>query len=202
MGNESKSFWSTLPGIITAVTGLITATVGGIVGLNQAGLIGSSKPESQIVQTDRGRDVDIAGGKLQDADKAELKKRQDDLEKKFEAIKQQQMVKGKTSNETQEAPQQVASSFVNIAGVWANDEGDTYMITQTGNELSLQETNPIYGVTAVGEGIIQGRQVTLSVTTALGTTGTLQMRLSGNNKLAGQYQDITTGITVPVSLTR
>ncbi len=201
MGDESKSFWSTLPGIITAVTGLITATVGGIVGLNQAGLIGGSNLEPQIVRTDRGHTIDMAGGELQDVDKADLKKRQDELEQKFEAIKQQQSAKGNTSNANRE-PQQVASSFVNIAGVWANEEGDIYMITQTGNELSLQETNPIYGVTAIGEGIIQGRQITMSVTTALGTTSTLQMRLSGTDKLAGQYQDITTGVTVPVSLTR
>lgn len=39
--NEQKSFFSTLPGIITAIAGLVTAVAGLILALSQSGFIGS-----------------------------------------------------------------------------------------------------------------------------------------------------------------
>jgi len=49
--SEEKSFFSTLPGIITALAGLVTAIAGLIVALSQSGFIGSrgkeeTKPEA------------------------------------------------------------------------------------------------------------------------------------------------------------
>jgi len=42
---EQKSFWRTLPGIITAVAGIITAVTGLIIALNQAGLFHANAEE-------------------------------------------------------------------------------------------------------------------------------------------------------------
>jgi hypothetical protein len=39
--DKAHSWWLTLPGVLTAVAGLITAITGLLVGLNQAGLLGS-----------------------------------------------------------------------------------------------------------------------------------------------------------------
>ena len=47
MPEEPKSFWSTIPGIITAIATLITAIGGFLVVLNQVGVFGS-KPEPKL----------------------------------------------------------------------------------------------------------------------------------------------------------
>jgi hypothetical protein len=50
MDDESArgSWWKTLPGVLTAVGALVTALVGGVVGLKQAGIIFSEgKPPAQ-----------------------------------------------------------------------------------------------------------------------------------------------------------
>jgi hypothetical protein len=41
MDDESTagSWWKTLPGVLTAIAALVTAVVGGVVGLKQAGII-------------------------------------------------------------------------------------------------------------------------------------------------------------------
>lgn len=50
--SDSKSFWTTLPGIITAVAGLITAVGGLIAGLAAAGVIGGASPTPAPPPTD------------------------------------------------------------------------------------------------------------------------------------------------------
>lgn len=42
---EQKSFWSTLPGIITGIAGVITAVTGLIIALNQMGFLGKGAAE-------------------------------------------------------------------------------------------------------------------------------------------------------------
>lgn len=54
--SEQKSFFSTLPGILTALTGLVTAIAGLIYALSETGIIGSrgteeTKPASVEIQT-------------------------------------------------------------------------------------------------------------------------------------------------------
>jgi hypothetical protein len=62
MGDESTSgsWWKTLPGVLTAIGALITAIVGGVVGLKQAGLIfpephdaGRAQAHSNVPAVDR-----------------------------------------------------------------------------------------------------------------------------------------------------
>jgi len=47
-GKSRRSFWTTLPGILTACAALVTAVGGLIVGLDKVGLIGPSSPEEVI----------------------------------------------------------------------------------------------------------------------------------------------------------
>ena len=44
---NGKGFWTTLPGILTAVAALITALTGLLVGLQQAGIIGQKKDDTE-----------------------------------------------------------------------------------------------------------------------------------------------------------
>ncbi len=44
---EKKSFWQTMPGIVTGIAGIITALTGLIIALNQTGCFHSSAPQEQ-----------------------------------------------------------------------------------------------------------------------------------------------------------
>ncbi len=90
-----------------------------------------------------------------------------------------------------------------LAGTWHSAQGVSYLIQQNAAALTIQEINPLYGITAVGQGTIAGRPVQFSITTAAGTWGTAQLTLAADGRqLDGRYAGLVTGLVVPLALHR
>ncbi len=92
---------------------------------------------------------------------------------------------------------------VSLTGTWQSPEGLSYVIHQEGEDLTIQEVSPLYGVTAVGEGTIEGQKVEISYATAVGTMGKADLTLASSGKeLTGTFKDLTTGASLPLTLRR
>lgn len=88
-----------------------------------------------------------------------------------------------------------------IYGQWFSPQGLTYIIQQRGNYITIQEMNPLLGITAVGEGTIQGQQINISYTTAAGTFGQAALSLSNDGRtMWGQSRDTVTGFVMNMQL--
>lgn len=136
----------------------------------------------------------------------ELKTRQAELEEKLKELEAQLAEKGETPVAVDPDVFEEASEpmrLPSLAGTWSTAQGVSYNIQQNANAMTLQEVNPIYGVTAVGQGTIVGQNVQFTITTALGTYGSAQLNLSGDGRqLNGYYSDSVTGAVVPLALFR
>jgi hypothetical protein len=136
----------------------------------------------------------IVNEDLASANKSDLASRQEQLERELAELRKEQ----------KENPQSgsVKSQVNNIAGAWQGD-GSTYQFYQNGTSITMEETTAPYGQTAIGEGTINGRDVTISVQTALNSQGTLRVTLSADGRqMTGTYSDQTFGTTSPYTLTR
>ncbi|WP_298269918.1 hypothetical protein [Geobacter sp.] len=136
----------------------------------------------------------IAGTeKIDQMSSAELKERQARLEEKLREME--------TRRETP-APQPLPET-ASFYGTWQSTQGISYIINQNGTYITIQEISPIYGVTAVGQGTVYGREINVSYYTAAGTTGRAQLKLSGDGRqLQGGFTDLNTGASMPLTLFR
>ncbi|WP_447980234.1 hypothetical protein [Candidatus Nitrospira bockiana] len=92
---------------------------------------------------------------------------------------------------------------VAIAGTWHDPSGATWIIQQNGPSLTLEEINPLLGVTAVGRGTITGRRLELTYQSAMQTTGRASLTVSADgHHLSGSAQDLTTGVSFPLTFSR
>ena len=125
-------------------------------------------------------------------------KQQQLLEKNREYVQQVDNVPAYSDNHVTDHP-----TTAQIGGNWTTSEGVSYVITQFGSNISLQEFNPLYGITATGTGHISGKEVTINYETIVGTTGSLHFTLSPDGSLLnGQYQDHTSGATGRIQIGR
>ncbi|HEX9668679.1 MAG TPA: hypothetical protein VGC93_04265 [Thermoanaerobaculia bacterium] len=199
-GDEQRGFFHTIPGCITAVAGMVTAVGSLIAILVQANVIGPRR--------DDGRDDPPAierGGltpEPENLNRQELLRTQEQLKEL-----QRQMAAQLGREEEDEGDDAGFADMPlqppNVAGYWQSPTGLNYAIAQQGSALTIQENNPLLGVTAVGNGGLQGASLSFTITTAAGTTGVAHLRLSPDGRqLVGQYQDGVTGVVVPLQLFR
>lgn len=136
----------------------------------------------------------------------ELKKRQAELEEKLKDLETQ--LAEKTEEPVGASPGvfddvREPARIPTLAGAWRTAQGVSYYIQQNANAMTLQEVNPIYGVTAVGQGTVAGQNVQFNITTAVGTWGSAQLSLSEDGRqLHGYYSDAVTGAAIPLALFR
>jgi hypothetical protein len=96
-----------------------------------------------------------------------------------------------------------ADSDFNIGGRWQNPTGLSYIIQQSGDTVVLQEIHPVYGVTAVGQGKIQGQSVEVNYITLVGTSGRADLQISADGKsITGSASDLSTGMNSPMNMYR
>ena len=96
----------------------------------------------------------------------------------------------------------VASSF-NIQGTWQSADGIAYLVTHVGDLVTMQEINPLFGLTAVMEGTIQGNEINVSYETVFGTVGTGILEVSSDGRrITGTFFDLTTGATISTNMFR
>jgi hypothetical protein len=131
-----------------------------------------------------------------------LAERQAQLEQKLREMEealQREKNRGQQSNEAQESPAQ----YSNISGTWYAGVGVSYVIQQIGSAVTIQEISSLYGITAVGQGTITGRDMSFYYNTALGTKGRALLKLSvDGQQLTGTFTDLASGISLPTTLYR
>ena len=158
-------------------------------------LFSSAKPEAPVIDVNRGGDIKPSlNDDLATANKSDLAARQAQLERELAELRQEQ--------KENPQPRSVRNSVNNISGEWEGG-GSSYKFYQNGTSLTMEEFTAAYGQTAIGEGTIGGREITLTVQTALGSQGTLKVTLSDDGtEMAGTYSDHTFGTESPYSLTK
>ena len=115
------------------------------------------------------------------------------LEKRFQKLEEQ-------ASKSTIAPE---PQTINLTGTWYGLNGISYQIFQNGNLVTIQEISPLYGVTAVGQGQIQGQSVVINYQTASYTQGVANLTISPEGRsLNGTFRDINSGYTVPATLSR
>jgi len=136
----------------------------------------------------------VARNELDRMDKQELLQRQAELERKLQAIEKDVNRADPSPSDPRRPQQQQQARSLNVTGSWQSAAGLTYVLQQNGNYVAFQEINPIYGITAVGEGTIAGRVLDISYTTALGTIGKAHLRVSADGQhMSGTATDLSTG---------
>jgi hypothetical protein len=101
------------------------------------------------------------------------------------------------------ASAQVAAPPLNLTGRWTSPNGLSYVITHDGSDVEIQEWSPIYGLTAVGEGTINGDSIAFEYETTVGTGGRGSLRVgSGGRQLNGSITDTLSGFSQAMSLQR
>lgn len=140
-----------------------------------------------------GGTTDTAKEELDDLSEAELEQRQAELEQRFQELEQQT-----NQPEIPQAPQ-----GVDLNGIWYSQNGLSYQIVQNGNFITIQEINPLYGVTAVGQGQVQNQTIQITYQTAAYQQGSANLTISSDGRsLTGTFRDAYTGFTVPANLYR
>ena len=158
-------------------------------------LFSSAKPEAPASGANRVSETTPAiNDDLATANKSDLAARQEQLERELAELRQEQRENPQ--------PRSVRNSVSNISGEWEGG-GSSYKFYQNGTSLTMEEFTALYGQTAIGQGTISGREITLTVQTALGSQGTLKVTLSDDGReLAGTYSDHTFGTQSPYTLTK
>ena len=101
------------------------------------------------------------------------------------------------------AAQNPHAGYPQIGGTWTGANSLTYLLIQSGNSVTVQEMSPVYGTTAFGQGIINGRHLNASYRTVLETEGTASLDLSDDGRqLTGTFTDSYSGASTPAVLQR
>lgn len=141
---------------------------------------------------------------IENLDKKELTRRQAELEEKLRKMEKALEEEGKEEQtpQVQQTQEPQVQNF-DISGSWQGSGGLSYTVYQNGNALTIREINPIFGVTAVGQGVITQQDINISYTTAIGTMGRVFLKVHDNGRqMIGTFTDLTTGVSMPAYLYR
>ncbi|MGH7233574.1 MAG: hypothetical protein ACREJU_19770 [Nitrospiraceae bacterium] len=135
----------------------------------------------------------------------EMERRQAELEAKLRKM-EEAVKRAEASPVQEEQDEEVAvskSRQINLTGTWHDRTGVSWIIHQNGNHVTVQEMNPLLGVTAVGQGTLTGRDVELTYMSAMQTTGQAALAVSPDGRnLTGTAHDLMTGASIPLMFTR
>ena len=106
---------------------------------------------------------------------AELEQRQDKLDSKLKELEE-------AFSTTPESHLNTTQPVYNLSGTWRSPVGISYNISQYGNAITIQELHPTYGVTAVGQGVINQQTVNIDYVTALYTQGKGVLKISDDGR--------------------
>lgn len=150
--------------------------------------------------------------RVEEVGAGELKTRQGNLEGQLKQLQTRLEEKGEqpatlvaNSKSAPVSLNETTAPAFNLSGAWEPPEDDpsTYSLWQNGDSLVLEQSLAPYGVLAVGQGQIVGRNINITYTTILGTTGRGTATISPDgNRITGQVTDLTTGVTTPLIISR
>ncbi|NTU58661.1 MAG: hypothetical protein HGB00_07050 [Chlorobiaceae bacterium] len=176
--------------LLACIVAIVAYTIGNQGGFLKTLNIGSSGVSIQFEQ-------------LKNVPKEELEQRQSNLEKRLEGINANLKQSSNDIPKSASTSAQPQANTFSLSGKWGSNIGLSYLITQYGNAVSIQEFSPAYGITAVGEGQISGQAVTIAYKTAMNTQGIGTLRISPDaTKIEAEFKDLYTGNISPVSMYR
>ncbi len=154
MPDDQKSFWTTVPGIITATATLITAIGGFVVVLNQIGVFGTKSDSPK---------------KLAELSQAEGNTKQQELEDKIKQMEEKLAEKDRQPDRQSSEPIITAqpkriAPFQNTAqlgGTWYAPDGSYVIFRQNGVSFTAEQYYNLYGVAtriAYGQGTVMTRK--------------------------------------------
>ena len=77
---------------------------------------------------------------------------------------------------------------MNLSGTWqANLSSSSYIINQFGNAITIQEVDPFYGITAVGQGVIHQDIINIDYFNAFYIQGTGILRVLDSKRMEAQF---------------
>jgi hypothetical protein len=86
--------------------------------------------------------------------------------------------------------------IASISGIWVDQYGTTYQLTQTGNSFSFEALNSQNGFRSEGAGNVNGRQFTVTYRTNIPSTGSGTGTVSADGlEMTATYQDSANGFT-------
>lgn len=171
-------------------------------------------PGFEVEFAERSKGGIVPENKVAQVDEEELRKRQASLEAKLKDLENQLEkksdppqtlvadVRGKTTRANAEEPDTQA---FDLTGTWMPPAPDvsSYTIRHDGDTFVLEQSVPVYGVLAVGQGQLEGRNFNLTYTTVLGTIGRGNATISPDGRrITGQVTDLNTGVTSPLIISR
>ena len=145
----------------------------------------------------------ITQAETENLKQTEIEAQQARLQAKIEELEKKLQAKNQITSNNEASVTEIPSSRYNLSGTWIGVDGIRYRITQSGNEITFQEINPVLGVTIVADGEITGNQIELDYTSMLGTTGSGTLTIGGNGEsLRGTFHDDVVGAATAISLSR
>lgn len=92
------------------------------------------------------------------------------------------------------APLESAMEAFNLTGMWRDETGTVYQVSQHGSVFEFQASNALTGARAEGTGRLQGRNWTSDFRTNIPSTGTGSGMISQDgNQMMGSYRDTSYG---------
>ncbi len=188
MAEEKQSWWQTLPGILTATAGIITAVTGFLLAMNQSGCFHKSEKTSSVLQTHV--DTPVEGNKVPQQAPPETSIKTDTITESDTATKNQQVTaNSSTTNQSDEINLLSEENGGNI--VAASD--DDWKNTIDGSE-DWAQLNYGIGQQAV-YGFKDGKSATFHTFTMLiGETAEYNIKdfelLAGNDSPTGKFTSL------------
>lgn len=152
-----------------------------------------------------------SGKSIKETSNQDIKQRQKALEEKLRDMEDQdQAAEPGAGDLGASGPSRSARTVANshlgsppVSGTWTGENSLTYVITQSGDSVTIREMSPLYGITAVGQGSFDRRHLTVSYRTALDSEGTADMEMSDDGRqLTGSFTDSSSGVSIPAVLQR
>ncbi len=198
MPDDQKSFWTTVPGIITATATLVTAIGGFIVILNQVGVIGtkteSPKKMAELSQAE--------GNTKQQELEDKIKQMEAKLAEKDRQPEQQSSGQVITAQPKRNAPFQNAAQ---LGGTWYAPDGSYVIINQNGVAFTAEQYFNLYGTatrTAYGQGTVVSRKAFMDFIDLQGNTGRSEVTISDDNSTMTGVARYANGVSTNVYMTR
>lgn len=140
----------------------------------------------------------------------EQDKKEKELENKIAELEQKLKNEQQKNNTGQINPtptDESKSETIDLSGDWKNSKtGGKYTIHQFNDKFSFQEVSKPYGqetITAVGEGIIDGKKAIVNYTNIFGTSGEATLKVAKDGKsLKGKIKDVVSGQEIKIVLVR
>jgi hypothetical protein len=192
MPDESKSFWQTVPGIVTAVATLLGAIGTFIVTTNQQGCWGG-KPH-----TDSANEA-----QLKQLNEKELRVKQLELDTKIKELEEKigsQPTAPKTNQRN--TPYQETAQ---IGGTWYSADGSYISISQNGVAVTFEQYYNLYGVqtrTGWGQGTVITKKAFIDFIDIYGNQGRSEVTLSDDQQSLGGVARYGNGYVANIYLTR